>query len=173
MRRKRKEKAVVETKAGFQFENLSANHIAAGGLTLLIVLGFLQYMSPANRKIRRLKAEDRLNMATLQAQAAKANRRYRNKCSMAYRGIPDAQGYYHEILPLSEGQIIVSTDGRPLPDGQVVCDHLFMTFVIADGVTADGARATDAQAVIARFNDYAQWHPEARRGAIVEATKRN
>ena len=43
-----------------------------------------------------------------------------------------------------------------------------MTFEIVNGKTANPARADDAAVVNKRFEDYAQWHPSARRGAIVE-----
>lgn len=169
--RKRKTQKAVIPKDRF-LSNLSSNHLMIGGFSVLAVIGFIQYYSPSQREIRVLKADARLEELRGQAEAKIANARYRNKCAMTYKGVPDVNGYYHEILPLSEGMTIISAhDGRVLTDGQIVCDHLFMTFEIVDGKTANGARATDAEAVVRRFNDFANWHPDARRGAIVEARK--
>lgn len=165
--RKRKQQPASPT-------GLTSNHWVIGGFSILIGLGFLQYFNPDQQEIRRLKSTARLEELRSQAEAKTANARYRNKCSMTYKGVPDARGYYHEILPISEGMTIVSAHtGQLLPNGQIVCDHLFMTAEIVDGKTTNLARATDADAVIARFADFAQWHPDARRGAIISARSTN
>lgn len=141
------------------------------GFAVLATIGLIQYASPQQREIRQLKANARIVELRDQAEAKLGNQRYRSGCSMAYRDRPDARGYYHEVLPLSEGMVIKTRDGRPLSDGQLVCDHLFMTYEIVNGVTANPARANDSEAVIRRFNAFAEWHPDARRGAIIEAKK--
>lgn len=152
------------------------NHLPLAAIAAVVaIIGGVQYFSPGERQIRAEKASLRVEKLQQQAaderarlEALEGNRRYKQKCVMTYLGVADRNGYYHEILPLSPGMRIVSArTGQPIPDGQVVCDHQFMTYEIVNGVTANPARANDPDVVNARFKDYAQWHPEARRGAIV------
>ena len=164
---KRRVRKKTEVKRG-----LSLGAIAPmAGFAVLAAIGAIQYVSPQQQEIRQLKADARIHELRTQAEAKIGNQRYLNGCVMAYRDRPDRNGYYHEVLPLSANMIIKTPDGRPLSDGQVVCDHLFMTYEIVNGKTANPARANDPEVVIRRFNAFAEWHPDARRGAIVEAKK--
>ena len=169
---RRRKSVATQSKPG-----LMPLQLQVGAIALLTIVGGVQFFSSENVQIRQEKSRLRLEKLELQArveqsrlEAIEGNRRYAQGCVMTYMGTPDANGYFHEILPLSLGMRIVSDrSGLAIADGQFVCDHQFMTFEIVDGVTANPARADDATVVNARFEDYAQWHPRARRGAIVEA----
>lgn len=158
--------------------------LAAGGFLILSAIGFVQYLSPLAKQQREGRAairqaeiaaevaafEARQTAAAANAEAQKGNDRYRNGCIMPFVQRVDANGYFYEVLALTQGvEVIDINTGRPVGDEQLVCDDRFMTYVIKRGVTHDPARANDPDLVNQRFADYAKWHPKARRSSIVSS----
>lgn len=143
------------------------------------VLGVLYYHSPEAQEGRAARA--RVRLEEIQAQEVSLNRqeaidlanwRYRTGCVMPWVQNSDAAGYYYEVRALGDGEVVIDYQtGKPLADGQVVCDDRNMTFKIVDGVTADGARSDNTDLVNQRFEDSAKWHPRARRSTVIAPDK--
>lgn len=144
-------------------------------LFLMAGVGATEYYSSANiytreqkAYLRNLEIQADVSRAEMELEAQEANRRYQSGCQMVLDSQVSQHGRRDLVVPLSPGMVIRSPDtGEVLADGQIVCDHKFMTFEIVNGVTANGKKANDADLVNQRFEDNLGWDPKVKRGDLV------
>lgn len=112
-----------------------------------------------------LVSQSRLSQVS-ESQAAEAHERYLAGCVMPFAKV-EGDEYAFQVVTVAEGEQVLNPDtGRPLSNGQLVCDDRGLTFEIVGGVAQRPLRATDMALVNQRFEDSAGWNPAARRSDV-------
>ena len=133
-----------------------------GGI-VAIALGFT-YFSPGQRAQRQHDAVVRQQHQQSDANAAIADRRYREACYMAVDNTETVNGYYVIAITLSETSFPPIDPATQTPvEGRVVCDDRGFTAIAKDGELTEIAISGNSELINQRFEDALGWHENARR----------
>ena len=158
---------VRKRKAVAKVQSFSGSHLTLAVFGGLAFIGFMQFMSPAQREIRQLKTESRLSDLRAQSEAKIANERYQGACIMPHVYVGANPNWYPKATVIAEGKpVLTGATQTAVVEGATVCDDRGLTAVIINGVPVNAAKSNDAKLINQRFEDALGWHERAQRSDV-------